>query len=517
MSFLVPNEQDFVKMQLRDMLLRPNKRKEIKTKFKKLGLYNYKEGFLHYKDFFLSELPSFDRETLLKTRKHKRTMTQGFASTRYTRRGVVSSISPNSRGQALNRTRVGLTNTRFFKKDRLAVVAGTLYILFSKFNPLEGPAFARSPILDSSSPRKVAVLRKDFIYAHISAFLHVASHLNSLLPNTSIPISLEIKKNIQAAFANINLCTPKKPSIKQRDQRLLNYLNQREFSSILAEPLNRFFFKRYPTFNDQFFEEFISTYIMTNIVSNQHKLCFEIYDRTGTGNISAKNVFSYFESPFFQFIKHDVFAICNGINPPNKNEEEIKKIVKFSNKMTSIPGEEIDELHVTFKEFVKLPFTQKFPDLLFAIAHFLLGDFATSFLCNYFNLHKYRVITQDQQITIRRVPKTILNYPRIIDTQWIILKQEIKSSKLKPDLSYSLLKGIVSSFLLACEIEAACTYRIFNCTSASLKEASYIILGKYCPTLMQGIFDHMTDNNSANVGVLEFIDYFEGFFKVNHK
>lgn len=181
--------------------------------------------------------------------------------------------------------------------------------------------------------------------------------------------------------------------------------------------------------------------------------------------------------------------------------------------MTSIPGEEIDELHVTFKEFVKLPFTQKFPDLLFAIAHFLLGDFATSFLCNYFNLHKYRVITQDQQITIRRVPKTILNYPRIIDTQWIILKQEIKSSKLKPDLSYSLLKGIVSSFLLACEIEAACTYRIFNCTSASLKEASYIILGKYCPTLMQGIFDHMTDNNSANVGVLEFIDYFEGFFK----
>ena len=45
MSFLLQTNDDFMKFQLRSLLLNPEKKKELKKKLKKLGLYSQRQGF----------------------------------------------------------------------------------------------------------------------------------------------------------------------------------------------------------------------------------------------------------------------------------------------------------------------------------------------------------------------------------------------------------------------------------------------------------------------------------------
>ncbi|CAG9330201.1 unnamed protein product [Blepharisma stoltei] len=509
MDFLRQSQEDFVKLQLTDMLLRPTNRKKIKSKLKKIGLYTQKEGFLHYKDFIYSELPSFDRTAMLKSRNKNiriRNTTHLFRSPinqPKNHRRAISNSSPLSRGQAINRVRIGIVNTKYFRKNRISVISCTLYVLFSKINPLESPEW------NIPNNKKISPIKHDFVYEHITLFLHVARHLNSILPNIPIQVSSDIRKQIQSAFSTINSSTPKKLLLKHKDPRIINYINQKGYCSVLAEPLNKFFFKRYPTFNEQFFEEFISTYILTNILSNQLKLCFEIYNRNSGTDISAKDIFIYFESPFFPFITNDIFAMSNGIIP--LCHENTSKFMDLSSQ--SLPDmKNQEQFTVKFKEFIKLPFTQKFPDILLAISYILLGEFSAAFLCNHFNLPKYKVISFGNELSVKRISSNYLNYSKILDTQWLLLKPELKSYDFKPGFDINLLKYAASTFLLACDIDSICNDRIFHVTSASFKEASPIILGRYCPTITQRIFNRMSINNSSSVSIWEFIDYIEGYY-----
>jgi hypothetical protein len=56
MSFLIQTDDEFIKIQLRSLLLDSKKKKEIKKNLKKIGLYSNRFGFRTYRNFFDVEL-----------------------------------------------------------------------------------------------------------------------------------------------------------------------------------------------------------------------------------------------------------------------------------------------------------------------------------------------------------------------------------------------------------------------------------------------------------------------------
>ncbi|OMJ91967.1 hypothetical protein SteCoe_5403 [Stentor coeruleus] len=511
MSFLVQTNDEFIKFQLRSLLIDPSKKKEVKKKLRKLGLYSMKKGFCTYRDFFVTELgnhtktpKSFRQSSIVHIKKpdHKKNN---------------KSELPSLSHMKVSKSK-GIVNTEFFRRGQTAVGTSVLYMLVNKINVLSTPEKLNVRLFS----RYENDLDLRFVPVYISSFLSVAENLSKILIGQSMPYSQDIKKIISNVYNVVSTISgnTRKVFVRNKDFRLMTYISAKPWINIIAEPLNKFFFKKYSLLNEQTFEDFIGNYIFTHNLINQKRLCYELYDKAGMQYITSKHVFAFFESPIFPFVKSDLFSMINYLSN-DRYTEETNKLRRAS---TRIIHSEIfktiasEPKKMTYKAFAKLHFEQKFPDMLLAVAYALFEDAGSNFLTKYYTIAKYKVTFNGECINVARPINICKDYLKVVKAYYQIIKPEVKSYKPRSEnFTIEMLKGAVVSFMLGCNAEYLCEYRQLGATSTSLKEGSLVILGKSCPVIMERIFSHIVIPHTLKITLWEFLDYIEGYFIEDEK
>ena len=512
MSFLLQTNADFIKFQLRSLLLDPDKKKELKKKLGKLGLYNNRKGFVTYRDFFKTELarPSNTRKSRREGSNQVSPNRQRTREKTYTKSALpsLSMIKPPK-----NR---GILATDFFKKSRIAISASVLYNLISKIyipQPPENLKINLRSRYDKDFDLK-------FIPYYLGSFISVANNIPRILIGSAMAFTVEVKKSISNAY--IGICSVyginRKVYIRNKDTRLVMYLDPKQWAGIIAETLNKFFHKKYPLLNEVSFEEFIGNYLFTHNTTNQKRLCFELYDRLGLQYLTSKHIFVFFESPIFPLIKNDLFVMINYLS----NDRYTEETAKLRRTSTRIIQSEIFKIiasepkRLNFKTFCKLTFEQKFPDMLLAVAYTLFDEIGCEFLTNYYSVPKYRVsFSSNSTISVLRPLKFCKDYLKIVKSYSIMIKSDINDYlQSHKYFTKEMLKGCIASFMLGCNAEYLCEFKQLSATISSLRSGSALIFGKHCPLIMERIFKHIAIPSLLRISLWEFVDYIEGFFTV---
>ena len=216
MSFLLQTNDDFMKFQLRSLLLNPEKKKELKKKLKKLGLYSQRQGFGTYRDFFHTELGRVS-----KTPKSRR-----FGSIENTqpprKRKDAKTSFPSLTHMKLPKSN-GILSTQFFQRGKTAISSCVLYMLVQKLYIIPAPDIPKIPLryrYDKEFDLK-------FISFYLGSFYSVYQNLNKLLIGNAMNYTPEIKKVITNAY--VAICSVygvnRKVYMRNKDTRIINHLS----------------------------------------------------------------------------------------------------------------------------------------------------------------------------------------------------------------------------------------------------------------------------------------------------
>lgn len=509
MSFLRQTNDDFIKVQLRSLLVDPDKKKELKKKLGKLGLYSNRNGFGTYRDFFTTELGS-----TAKSRRGRRLSSQIALEKPEITKKTTKSELPSFASMKPARIR-GFFSTEFFKRSKIAISACVLYTLINKINVPNTPQNF-SVKLPSRYDKNFDL---KFIPYYISSFLCVAENLPKVLVGNIIPLAPEIKKSISNTY--IGVCSVygvnRKVYMRNKDTRLIMYLCLKPWPGIITEPLNKFFFKKYPLLNELSFEDFVGNYIFTHNVHNQKRLCFDIYDKLNLQYVTSKHIFAFFESPIFPLIKNDLFVMINYLS----NDRYIEETAKLSRTNTRIIQSEIFKIissepkRLNFKTFCKLNFEQRFPDMLLAVAHAFFDEIGSNFLTRYYSIPTYKVHIRENLISVSRPINICKNYLKIVENYNKLIRNEVKAYQSSHSyLNKDIIKGCITVFMLACNIEYLCKFKQLEATVNSFREGSEVVFDKACPLIMERIFSHIAFPGIFQINLWEFLDYIGGFFSV---
>lgn len=217
MSFLIQTDDEFVKYQLRSLLIDPSKKKELKKKLRRLGLYSNRFGFGTYRDFFFTELGHKS-----KTPKSRR-FNSLFASPKKEPQKQKKIELPALLTQQKVSKKPGILGTSFFKKGRLAVSSCVLFMLINKIAVI--PVAERLPIRFPFTFENSFDLK--FVPFYIRNFFCIAENVNKVLIGNTMPYTSEIKRAIQNAY--IGICCIYGPNRKvyprNKDTRLTSFLS----------------------------------------------------------------------------------------------------------------------------------------------------------------------------------------------------------------------------------------------------------------------------------------------------
>ena len=512
MSFLLQTNDDFIKFQLRSLLLDPDKKKELQKKLGKLGLYNNRQGFGTYRDFFTTELGRAS-----KTRRSRRLGSIQISPRAQKTREKIHAKSelPSLTHMKAPRNR-GVLATDFFKKSKIAIGSCVLYTLINKIYVLQSP--------ENLQIRMRNRYDKDFdlkfIPFYLASFFSVANNIPRILPGISMNFTTELRKNISNTY--IGICSVyginRKVYIRNKDTRLVMYLGPKQWTGIISETLNKFFLKKYPLLNELSFEEFVGNYVFTHNIINQKRLCFELYDRLGLQYLTSKHIFVFFESPIFPLIKNDLFVMINYLS----NDRYTEETAKLRRASTRIIQSEIFKIiasepkRLNFKTFCKLTFEQKFPDMLLALVYALFDEAGCNFLTTYYSVPKYKVSFSNNSITsVLRPMNFCKDYLKMVKSYSLMIKPDIKDFlQGHGQFSKEMLKGCVTSFMLGCNAEHFCENKQLGATLSSMRTGSALIFGKHCPLIMERLYKHIAIPSLLKINLWEFVEYVGGFFMV---
>jgi hypothetical protein len=508
MSFLQQTNEEYIKQQLRSLLSDPSNKKKLQKDLKPLGLYTKRQGFTIYRDFFKTELGPRQKSV------HKHRVSSFNSSEKTTRvKKKVKSELPSLSTVKASRFK-GILNTEFFKKGRKVVSSGVLYLLVSKISIIPGLEMikAKFPVKYEND------LSLKFVPYYLSFFITTVSNLSKLAVGPVIPLTSEMKKMISAVYTNIcSISGNRKVFMRNKDFRIQNFVNSKPWASVISESLHRFFFKKFPILNEHSFEDFLGNYIFSHNTTNQKRLCFEVFDKAGLGFLTTKHLYSFFESGLFQFIKNDLFVMVNFLCN-DRYSEETEKLRRQS---TRIIESEVFKLissepkKLNFRTFCKLPFEQKFPDLLLALAFLFLEETGSDFLTRYFSVHKFRVLPVNNGFHVVRPVNICRDFLKEVKAVSIVNKEKLKEYLPKSDnFTKELIKATVATFILGCNAEYLCEFKELTATATSMKEGAELMFGKKCDIVIENLYERMRIPNTLNINLWDFLEYFEGFFDV---
>lgn len=508
MSFLQQTNEEYVKQQLRSLLSSPSNKKKLQNDLKPLGLYTRRQGFTIYRDFFKTELGPKKKSP------HNNRASSFNSSIKVSRtKKKIRSELPSLTAVKTSRFK-GILNTEFFKRGRKVVSSCVLYSLVNRINIVPG--------LEMVKVKFPVKYENDFLLKfvpyYLSFFVTVLANLNKIASGPSIPLSNELKKAVSAVYALIcSVSGNRKVFMRNKDFRIMNFVNTKSWASVIAESLHKFFFKKYPILNEHSFEDFISNYIFSHNTANQKRLCFEVFDKAGLGYLTTKHLYSFFESGLFQFIKNDLFIMVNFLCN-DRYSEETEKLRRQS---TRIIESEIFKIISTepkklnFRTFCKLPFEQKFPDLLLALAYLFFDELGSNYLTNYFSITKFRVLTVTNGFHVVRPVNICKDFLKVVKAISRVNKEKLKEYQPRCDnFSMDLIKGAVATFYLGCDAEYLCEVKELTATSTSMKEGAELMFGKKCDILIENLYDRIRIPNTLNINLWDFLEHIEGFFDV---
>ena len=378
MSFLIQTNEDYIKIQMRSLLTNPLHKKQLKRKLRKIGLYTPRLGFGTYKYFIDAEL-NRNRSKSINARYYIPSVTSNKKQGKIHLPQVTPTLKKIS----------GIMNCNFLKRGKTSIACCILYKLTWKINLISAPI--KDCAIVNTQNQQNSEIKSEFTNFYLSFFLGVAKHNGPLAIENDINLPIEIIKQISSGYQEIQkMALPgKKTKHIINDTRLLSYLETKPWAVLISESLNRFFFKKYSILGEKNFQNFITSYLLTNNLLNIQKICFDLYDRNNAQFITPSDLFFFFENPIFPLIQNDLFAMINYLSNYKYTNEKHKLKRKPTKYLQEL--EEKQNKKISFKVFSKLAFDQKFPDMILALIYLFLGDAAVNFYCMYYDLNIYKV------------------------------------------------------------------------------------------------------------------------------
>jgi hypothetical protein len=186
-----------------------------------------------------------------------------------------------------------------------------------------------------------------------------------------------------------------------------------------------------------------------------------------------------------------------------------KKTTKYFQELTENKNKKI-----SFRVFTKLKFEQKFPDMLLALIHVILGENAVKYICGYYSIQKYK-ITTNPLLSLSRPVNYCRDFCMSALDHYKYLKQN-SSNYISKNLDFQgdLFKGALISFILLCDSEAFCEYRFLAASPSSMTRGSEILFGRKCFEIIKRWYLHILLPHMQHVSLQEYMSYIDGFFSV---
>lgn len=508
MSFLQQTNEEYMKLQIRGLLSDPRSKKRLKKDLKGLGLYSRKQGFTIYRDFFKTELAP-TRKSSGKTRATSFNVSDSHPRNKKKTKSELPSLT------TVKVTRFkGLLNTEFFKRGKKTISSCVLSQLVSKIFVI--PSCETTKIQFPGRYENEFSLK--FVPFYLSSFICVVKNMHKIASGPSMHLTSDVKKGIGNTYGSISsILGSRKVYTRNKDFRLQSFIGLKPWALVISESLHKFFFKKYSIFNEQTFEDFVGNYLLSHNTLNQKRLCFDLYDKAGTGYLTTKHLYGFFESGIFQFIKTDLFVMVNFLCN-DRYSEETERLRRQSTRIIESEVFKIiasEPKKLNFKAFCKLPFDQKFPDMILALTYLFFEDLGTNFLTNYYSITKYKVLPTGSSYHVVRPINICSSFLKVVKGYYTILKPKIQEFQPKSEnFSSDLVQGAITTFFLGCNAEYLCEFKELAATASSLRDGSEFMFGKKCPLLMDTLYEHIRIPNTVNITLWDFIEHIEGFFDV---
>lgn len=403
--------KDFVQVQLDSLLKNPPAFKSFRRDLQQLGLYSRARGFSYQSDFMrvrTSRRSTKDQYDLL-TGRHTTTHPGKRSPQHRKQTSELPELTAKPQQDALK----GPLNTAFFRRHRLVVSCATLFALFIKADVIPSPSAShKTKSYVHFSPHRLSKsnvfnLPTKLCDLHILHFLHIAANFQHLPVERLISIPDNVKDCLQTAFRNMDRSDPKRLNKRKvSEQHLASILEQQGPFGELAGTLAKAIFRKNPALNEDSFMGFLGKYILTHDRLCQLRLCFDIYAEN-EAYITSKMMFRMFKSNLCAILDGDIQPLLQALQ--SAESEEIR--------LTPMPRRRPQDLQDSWKETLQLPrqanslnfrdftrvfFPQRFPDMLLVIAYILAGQTLVDYLCVYFGLPDFKVDCQGANIKIAR-------------------------------------------------------------------------------------------------------------------
>lgn len=388
--------KDFVQQQIDSLLKNPPAFKGFRRDLQQLGLYSRGRGFSYQTDFMrvrTSRRSPRDQYDLL-TGRH----TSAHPGKRSPHHQKQTSLLPQLTPKP--DTFKAPLNTHFFRRHRLVVSCATLSVLFLKADVLPSPsALHQTKSYVRFSPHRLskASVPVGLCELHVLHFLHIAAHFPSLPTERLISLPESLTEHLQTTFRQMDKSDAKRLNKRKvSEQHLVSLLEQRGPFGELAGSLAKAIFRRNPAWNEDSFLGFLGKWILTHDRLSQLRLCFDVYTEN-EAFLTSKMMFRLFRSNISSVLEGDIQPLLRALqaaeaetNPrptalPRKRPQDLPD----SWKDTLLLPRQSSALN--FRDFTRVFFPQRFPDLLLVIAYMLAGQILVDFLCRYFGISDFKL------------------------------------------------------------------------------------------------------------------------------
>lgn len=308
----------------------------------------------------------------------------------------------------------GPLDTAFFRRHRLIISSATLFAMFLKTDviPSRSPQHKDKSYVRFSSHRlsksNTSNLPTDFCTHHILHFLHISANFHLISSDRLITLPENIKENLQLAFRRMDKSDPKRiTKRKVSEQHLASLLEQKGPFGELATAIAKAIFRKNPALNEDSFLGFMEKYILTHDRLSQLRLCFDVYAEN-ENFITTKMMFKLFRSQVSEMLEGDVQPILKALQEPDLHQDSRtlpmvrRRPVDYAEnwKETLMLPRQANALN--FRDFTRILFPQRFPDLLLVISYMLVGQPLVDFLCSYFDIPDFKVLSHESTFKIVR-------------------------------------------------------------------------------------------------------------------
>jgi len=397
--------KDFVQEQIDLLMKNPPAFKSFRRDLQQLGLYSRVRGFSYQTDFMRvrtsrhTPRDQYDRLTGRHTSVHP-----GKRSAQHKKQAsLLPQLTPRPD------TFKAPLNAAFFRRHRLVVSCATLSVLFLKVDVVPSPSRVHSDkaYVHFSPHRlsKAANLQAGLCEVHVLHFLHIAAHFTHIPADRLISLPDTLRESLQTVFRQMDKSDTKRLNKRKiSEQHLASLLEQRGPFGELAAALAKAIFRRNPAWNEDSFLGFLEKCVLTHDRLSQLRLCFDVYTEN-EAFLTSKMMFRLFKSDISSVLEGDIQPLLRALKTPEAETGQTatplprkrpQDVVDSWKETLQLPR----QAHtLNFRDFARVFFPQRFPDMLLVVAHMLAGQELVDFLCSYFDIADFKVDCSSLKVT----------------------------------------------------------------------------------------------------------------------